>query len=73
MTNGTQPSRRGAPVRWCLGEDPPPADYLVVAEDYPNQAFAAGVLPRVQDRVRRGDYRPACRYGNVTAFERVHR
>ena len=54
-----------------LGDDPPPAEWIVIAEDYPNQAFAQGVLPRVQDRVRRGDYREACRRGSVVAYRRT--
>lgn len=61
--------RPGATV---LGLDPPPVRYLVVASDYPNQVFAQTVLPNVLDRVRRGEYRAVCRYGNVTAYERVH-
>lgn len=61
--------RAGATV---LGDDPPPVQYLVVAADYPNQVFAQEVLPKVLDRVRRGEYRVVCRHGNVTAYERVH-
>jgi hypothetical protein len=61
------------PGAMVIGLEPPPADYLVVAEDYPNQTFAQTVLPRVQDRVRRGDYRAVCRHGNVTAYARVQR
>jgi uncharacterized membrane protein len=61
--------RPGATV---LGVDPPPAQYLVLAADYPNQVFAQTVLPKVLDRVRRGEYRVVCRHGNVTAYERVH-
>jgi uncharacterized membrane protein len=61
--------RPGATV---FGDDPPPVRYLVVAADYPNQVFAQVVLPKVQDRARRGEYRVVCRHGNVTAYERVH-
>ncbi|HEV3088335.1 MAG TPA: DUF2079 domain-containing protein [Candidatus Elarobacter sp.] len=61
------------PGAMVIGLEPPPAEYLVVAEDYPNQTFAQTVLPRVQDRVRRGDYRAVCRHGNVTAYARVQR
>jgi uncharacterized membrane protein len=59
------------PDAMVLGDDPPPADWLVVADDYPNKAFAQNVLPRVQDRVRRGEYRAACRHGSVVAYQRV--
>jgi uncharacterized membrane protein len=62
--------RSGAMV---LGDDPPPAEWLVVADDYPNRAFAQTVLPRVQDRVRSGEYRVACRHGSVAAYQRVAR
>lgn len=60
--------RRAATV---LGDDPPPADWIVIANDYPNDAFVRTVLPRVETLVRRGLYRPACRRDNVTAYERV--
>ncbi|HTJ25177.1 MAG TPA: DUF2079 domain-containing protein [Candidatus Limnocylindria bacterium] len=60
--------RPGATV---LGLDPPATDYLVIADDYPNQVFATTVLPVVRDRVRRGEYRVVCRRGAVTAYARV--
>jgi uncharacterized membrane protein len=53
-----------------LGLNVPPADYLVVADDYPNQTFAQVVLPRVQAVVRTG-YRAVCRFGKVTAYKRM--
>jgi uncharacterized membrane protein len=61
--------RPGATV---LGLDPPATDYLVIAQDYPNLAFANTVLPLVRDRVRRGEYRVVCRRGNVIVYARVH-
>jgi uncharacterized membrane protein len=61
--------RPGATV---LEPDPFTTDYLVIAEDYPNQLFTTTVLPLVQDRVRRGEYRVVCRRGDVIAYERVH-
>jgi len=61
------------PGAMVLGEDPPPAEWLVVADDYPNKAFAQNVLPRVQERVGRGEYRAACRHGFVVAYQRVQR
>jgi uncharacterized membrane protein len=61
------------PNAMVLGDDPPPAEWLVVADDYPNRAFAQIVLPRVQDRVRRGEYRAACRHGFVVSYQRVQR
>jgi uncharacterized membrane protein len=59
--------RRGAMV---LGEDPPPADYLVVADDYPNQAFAQDVLPRVRALATSGAYSAVCRFGAVATYRR---
>ena len=59
------------PGAMVLGDDPPPADWLVVADDYPNDTFAQTVLPRVRERVRNGTYRQACRYGAVAAYERT--
>jgi uncharacterized membrane protein len=53
-----------------LGDVPPPAEYLVVADDYPNAAFAAGVLPRVRALVAAGTYHARCRFGNVTTYVR---
>ncbi len=48
----------------------PGAAYLVYALDYPNAAFRATVLPAVKAAVRRGEYRPVCRYGDVVVYRR---
>ncbi|BDE06736.1 hypothetical protein WPS_20120 [Vulcanimicrobium alpinum] len=56
------------PRAMVLGDDPPDADWLVVADDYPNTTFASVVLPRVRERVARGAYREACRRGSVAAY-----
>lgn len=54
-----------------LGDDPPPARYLVVASDWPNHDVQTLVLPRVDARVRAGTYRAVCRFGNVAVYERA--
>jgi uncharacterized membrane protein len=60
------------PQAMVIGDDPPPeAAFVVVASDYPNRNFLDRVLPRVQDRVRRGEYRVRCRFGDVTTYERT--
>jgi uncharacterized membrane protein len=58
------------PRAMVLGDDPPPADWLVVADDYPNRSFASSVLPRVHALAASGAYRAVCRFGAVTAYER---
>jgi hypothetical protein len=60
------------PGAMVLGDDPPlAADYVVMAEDYPNATFAQNVLPKVQDRVQRGEYHTSCRHGNAVALRRI--
>jgi uncharacterized membrane protein len=49
------------------------ADYLVVAEDYPNAAVQATVLPQVRSLVADHAYEPACRFGRVATYVRSHR
>ncbi len=58
-----------------LGLDPAltGAHYLVVADDYPSDVVRTVVLPRVRRLVAAGRYRAICRYGPVTAYERVGR
>ncbi len=51
-----------------LGDDPPPTAYLVVADDYPNRAFAEQVLPKVRALVAAGTYRRMCTFGHVSAY-----
>jgi uncharacterized membrane protein len=58
------------PEAMVLGVDPPPADYLVVADDYPNQAFAQDVLPRVRALATSGAYSAVCRFGAVATYRR---
>lgn len=53
------------------GEPPAEAEWLVVADDFPSSDFAANVLPKVRERVTRGVYREACRFGHVAAYRRV--
>jgi uncharacterized membrane protein len=45
--------------------------YLVYAVDYPNDYYQGVVRPKVDDAVADGQYRIICRFGNVTAYERV--
>jgi uncharacterized membrane protein len=58
------------PGAMVLGLDPPPADYLVVADDYPSQAFAENVLPRVRALATSGAYNAVCRFGAVATYRR---
>ncbi len=59
------------PAAMVLGDDPPSAaEYLVVADDYPNAAFAQNVLPRVRAKVAGGAYDEVCRFGAVAAYRR---
>jgi uncharacterized membrane protein len=51
-----------------LGDDPPPTAYIVVADDYPNRAFADQVLPKVRALVAAGTYRRVCAVGHVSAY-----
>jgi uncharacterized membrane protein len=45
-------------------------DYLVFADDFPNDEFQRVWLPRIHDEVRSGAYREICRYGAVVTYER---
>jgi hypothetical protein len=54
-----------------LGATPPPAEYLVFAEDFPNAAFRSSLLPQLDELIRRHAYTPACRFGRVVALRRV--
>ena len=58
------------PLAMVLGDDPPPAAYLVVAADFPNASFIASVLPKVRALAASGAYRPVCTFGSVTAYAR---
>lgn len=65
-----------SPVRanvMVLGDEPPAADWIVIAQDYPNATFAANLLPKIQRRVRSGQYRAVCRRGQAVALRRVNR
>jgi uncharacterized membrane protein len=58
------------PGAMVLGDTPPDAEWLVVADDYPNSSFASVVLPRVHALAANGTYREVCRRGAVTAYAR---
>jgi len=58
------------PGAMVLGDTPPDAQWLVVADDYPNASFTSVVLPRVRALAANGTYHPVCRRGAVTAYER---
>jgi hypothetical protein len=56
------------PGAMVLGDTPPAAEFLVYADDYPNRAFADGVLPKVRALVDAGSYPVRCRFGHVWAI-----
>ena len=47
--------------------------YLVYAEDFPNPSYQFGIRPVVAAKVAIGRYRPVCRYGEVTTYQKVNR
>jgi uncharacterized membrane protein len=46
-------------------------DALVFADDFPNAEFQREMLPRIRAAVARGEYRVACRAGNVVTYLRT--
>jgi uncharacterized membrane protein len=58
-----------------LGSGPSPyeADYVVFAEDYPNDDFQRRILPNVRQSVASGRYRLVMRRGAVAAYSSVAR
>jgi uncharacterized membrane protein len=44
-------------------------DYLVYADDFPNDEFQAGVRPALRAEVAAGTYREVCRFGAVVTYE----
>ncbi len=53
-----------------FGDVPPPADYLVFAQDYPSIPFQRSVLPRIGVLVRVAHYRLVFRRGAVLAYRK---
>lgn len=47
--------------------------YLVYAEDFPSPMYQFGIRPAVAAKVAAGRYRPVCRFGDVTAYQRIQR
>jgi uncharacterized membrane protein len=47
--------------------------YLVYAEDFPSPSYQFGIRPAVASKVAEGRYRPVCRYGQVTTYQKVRR
>jgi uncharacterized membrane protein len=47
--------------------------YLVYAEDFPSPSYQFGIRPVVAAKVAIGRYRPVCRYGDVTTYQKVQR
>jgi hypothetical protein len=47
--------------------------YLVYAEDFPSASYQFGIRPIVAAKVAIGKYRPICRFGEVTTYQRVLR
>ena len=48
-------------------------EYLVYADDFANDQFKQQMLPRIEQEVRDGQYRVACRFGQVKAYAAVKR
>ncbi len=46
-------------------------DYLVYADDYPNDEYQARVRPALQSLVAAGAFREVCRWGSVATYERT--
>jgi hypothetical protein len=63
------------PRATVLGTGPSPydADFIVFAEDYPNDDFQHRVLPRLRERLASGRYTPASRLGSVVVWRAVRR
>jgi uncharacterized membrane protein len=59
------------PGAMVLGATPPPAEYLVFADDFPSAAFRNSLLPQLDELVSRHVYTPACRFGRVVVLRRV--
>ena len=45
--------------------------YLVYADDFPNDRFARVVLPRIQAQVRSGRYKVVCSFGRVKTYRHL--
>ncbi|HEX3463626.1 MAG TPA: DUF2079 domain-containing protein [Candidatus Elarobacter sp.] len=58
------------PRAMVLGTGPSPydADYVVFAEDYPNDDFQRRVLPQLRERLASGRYTPIRRFGSVMVW-----
>lgn len=48
-------------------------EYLVYAQDFPSASYQFGIRPIVAAKVAIGRYRPVCRFGEVTTYQKVHR
>lgn len=47
--------------------------YLVYADDFPSPSYQFGIRPVVAAKVAIGRYRPICRFGEVTTYQKVQR
>jgi uncharacterized membrane protein len=63
------------PRAMVLGTGPAPydADYVVFAEDYPNDDFQHRVLPQLRVKLASGQYRQAARFAPVVVWRSAHR
>ncbi len=59
------------PRAWVMGTGPLPygGDYVVFAEDYPNEDFQRRILPNVRSVLALGKYRLIARRGAVVAYK----
>jgi hypothetical protein len=59
------------PLAWVMGTGPLPygGDYIVFAEDYPNEDFQRRILPNVRSVLALGKYRLIARRGAVVAYK----
>jgi hypothetical protein len=60
------------PEAMVLGAVIPPADYLVVADDFPSDAYQHGLRPQIDALRASGAYAERCRFGHVVTLARAH-
>ncbi len=61
------------PDAMVLGAVIPPADYLVVADDFPSDAYQRALRPQIDALRASGTYIERCRSGHVVTLGRAHR
>src|SRR5437660_322209 len=70
----SSPSPACPPTAFPLGSGPVAVggEYVVVAEDYPNEDFQRGVLPQLHEMLTTHHYRLIARRGAVVAYHTDH-